>query len=84
MARYTGALLIGIGLVSWYTRLCTGYKEIQGILLSLFVADTLGLIIALIAQLSGQYSGLGWFTVAIWFLLALGLGYFRFINQDYA
>jgi hypothetical protein len=83
VARYFGALLLGIGFICWFARLCTGYLEIQGILLSLFIADTLGFLIALFAQLSGAFNALGWVNVAIWLLLAVGLGYFRFINQDY-
>jgi hypothetical protein len=83
VARYFGALLLGIGFICWFARLCTGYLEIQGILLSLFIADTLGFLIALFAQLSGAFNTLGWVNVAIWLLLAVGLGYFRFINQDY-
>ena len=83
-ARYVGALLLGVGFICWFARLCTGYLEIQGILLSLFIADSLGFLIALFAQLSGMYNSLGWVNVAVWFLLALGLGYFRFVNQDYA
>lgn len=82
-ARYLGALLLGVGFVCWFARLCTGYLEIQGILLSLFIADSVGFLIALFAQLSGLYNTLGWVNVAVWLLLALGLGYFRFINQDY-
>jgi len=84
VARYFGALLIGIGFICWFARLCTGYLEIQGILLSLFIADTLGFLIALFAQLSGAFNPLGWVNVAIWLFLAVGLGYFRFINQDYS
>ncbi len=84
VARYFGALLVGIGFICWFARLCTGYLEIQGILLSLFIADTLGFLIALFAQLSGAFNPLGWVNVAIWLLLAVGLGYFRFINQDYS
>jgi len=82
-ARYVGALLLGVGFICWFARLCTGYLEIQGILVSLFIADTLGFLIALFTQLSGLYNTLGWVNVAVWLFLALGLGYFRFINQDY-
>lgn len=82
-ARFVGALLLGIGFICWFARLCTDYLEIQGILLSLFIADALGFLIALFAQLSGLYNTFGWVNVAVWFVLALGLGYFRFVNQDY-
>ena len=57
-ARYVGALLLGVGFICWFARLCTDYLEIQGILLSLFIADTLGFLIALFSQLSGLYNTL--------------------------
>jgi len=79
MARFFGSLLIGIGLILW---LCKNadWSVLKVITLSLFIADTLGFIIALIGQLAGVMNSLGWIIVAIWLLLALGLGYFRFLK----
>lgn len=80
ISRLLGVTLLGIGFICWFTR-NAAYSELrQGILLSLFIADTLGFIVDLLSQLSGVESGLGWMNVAIWFFLALGLGYFRFIQ----
>jgi hypothetical protein len=79
MARFFGALLIGIGLILW---LCKNadWSVLKAITLSLFIADTLGFIITLAAQLAGVMNSLGWIIVVIWLLLASGLGYFRFLK----
>ena len=79
MTRFFGACLLGIGLICWFTR-NADFKVLKGITLSLCIADTIGFIIALTAQLSDIVNTLGWINVAIWLFLALGLGYFRFLK----
>ena len=79
MARFFAALLIGIGLILWLLR-NADWNVLKVITLSLCVADTIGFIVALVGQLTGVMNGLGWIIVIIWFLLALGLGYFRFLK----
>jgi len=81
MARLVGALLIGIGLICWLSR-NKPEDSLQDIVLSLFVADTLGFIVVLMGQLAGLMGPLGWIIVLIWLLLAIGLGYFRFIKSS--
>jgi len=80
MTRFMAACLIGIGLICWITR-NADWDTLKGITLSLCIADTIGFIVALSGQLSGIMNTLGWIIVAIWLLLALGLGYFRFIKS---
>ena len=80
MARFWGACAIGIGLVCWFARSAADSELRRGVLLSFFIADTIGFIVALLGQLSGLANALGWSEVAIWLLLALGLGYFRFLK----
>jgi ABC-type transport system involved in multi-copper enzyme maturation permease subunit len=79
MARFFAALLIGVGLILWLLR-NADWNVLKIIILSLCIADTIGFITALVAQLTGVTNALGWIIVAIWFLLALGLGYFRFLK----
>jgi len=81
MTRFFGACLLGIGLICWVTR-NADFNTLKGIMLSLCIADTIGFILALSMQLSGMVNALGWINVAIWLLLALGLGYFRFLKSD--
>ena len=81
MTRFFGACLLGIGLICWVTR-NADFNTLKGITLSLFIGDTIGFIVALSGQLGGLMNTLGWIIVAIWFLLALGLGYFRFLKPS--
>ena len=81
MARFVGACLIGIGLICWLDR-DADPKALQGITLALCIGDTIGFIAALLGQLSGLTNALGWVNVVIWLLLALGLGYFRFLKPS--
>jgi len=81
MTRLLGACLIGIGLICWLARNAEP-QALQGITLALFIGDTIGFIVALLAQLSGLFDPLNWVNVVIWLLLALGLGYFRFLKPS--
>ena len=82
-ARLLGAMLIGIGLICWLCR-ASDAGALRSITLSLCVADTLGFIVTLLAQLGGLTNALGWVNVVIWLLLALGLAYFRFLKPGTA
>ena len=81
MARFLGACLVGIGLICWLDRNADP-QVLQGITLALCIGDTVGFIVALLGQLSGLANALGWVNVVIWLLLALGLGYFRFLKPS--
>ena len=81
MARSLGACMIGIGLICWLDRNADP-QALQGITLALCIGDTVGFIVALLGQLSGLANALGWVNVVIWLLLALGLGYFRFLKPS--
>ncbi len=81
VARFLGAMLIGIGLICWLDR-SADRAALQGITAALFIGDTIGFIAALLGQLSGVTNALGWVNVVIWLFLALGLGYFRFLKPS--
>ncbi len=79
MTRYFGVGMLGIGLICTFYR-GKDFRALSDLLLALFITDTLGFIVALSAQLTGMFNFLGWLIVLIWLLLAIGLGYFRFIR----
>jgi len=78
-----GAALLGFGVLNWFGRHFTGEQAQQGLANANIAGDTLGFIFALIAQLSGNagVNALGWSTVLIYLLLALGFGYLRFFAK---
>ena len=80
IARMLGAVVLGIGLVCWFTSQATESRLTEDVVLSLFVADTAALVVALLAQLTPTATPMGWVAVAVLLLVPLGLGYFRFLR----
>ncbi len=81
MARLVGALLIGIAIMCWTARNADPSVGREAFVLGLFVGDTLGFVVMLLAQLAGLMTAFGWVFVLLWLVLAAGLGYFRFIAK---
>ena len=73
-----GAALVGFAILTWSARNATDSDARKAIVLALFVSDGVGFIVALIGQLAGVVNSLGWSTVAIYLVLAVGFGYFQF------
>jgi hypothetical protein len=84
MFQLLGAAFIGFGVLTWAARNATDSEARRAILLALFVGDFIGFVICLIAQLGGFVNSVGWSSVAIYLLLALGWGYFRFLKPGEA
>jgi hypothetical protein len=64
--------------LTWSVRNAPDSEARRAILLALLVGDAVGFIVALIGQLGGVVNALGWLTVVIYLLLAIGFAYFRF------
>ncbi|RPJ47531.1 MAG: hypothetical protein EHM21_08130 [Chloroflexi bacterium] len=80
IAQLEGASLLALGIINWTSR---DARDPSGILLGNFVANAVGFIVSLFAQLNqvGGINPLGWTTVVLYLFLAVGFGYFRFIAQ---
>ncbi len=80
LGQLVGAALIAFAVLTWSARSAPDSVARRAILLSMFIGDATAFIVALIAQLGGVENELGWSTVSIYLLLALGFGYFRFVK----
>ena len=83
VAQLYGATLFGFGLLNWFAReFADGWVQ-RAVLTANFLTAALGTIFSLIGQLGGVQgvNALGWSTVLIYLLLALGFGYLRFMRQ---
>jgi len=78
ITRLFGAAFILLGTLLWYAKNDAGSQALRAIVLAVFLGDIIGFVVALLGQLSGLVNPLGWLTVALYFLLALGFGYFQF------
>jgi hypothetical protein len=81
MTQLFGAAFILLGILLWSARNAPRSEvALRAIVLAVVVGDVIGFIVALVAQLSGVVNALGWVTVALYLLLALGFGYFQFVK----
>ncbi|MFH1951949.1 MAG: hypothetical protein ABIL06_10065 [Pseudomonadota bacterium] len=80
VARLFGAALLGYAVLTYLARKAEESEARRAIVFALFISELIGFIVALVGQLSGAVNALGWSTVAIYLLLALGFGYFQFIK----
>lgn len=75
-AREYGASMMGILMLTWFTRNSHKSDARWAIILALFVYDAVGVVITLIALISGALNPLGWLIVVLYLFFALGFGYF--------
>jgi hypothetical protein len=78
MARFFGAALVQLGLVTYLIRNVSDPATRRGVVLGSFLGSLAGLVVALTAQFWGLVNSFGWSTVAIYGLLLLGYGSFVF------
>jgi len=81
MGQLFGAALIAIGLIAWGSRNAADSGARKAIIFSFFIADTIGFVIALIGELNQVVNVVGWTTVIIYLLLALGFAKFQFSKE---
>jgi len=84
IARLFGAALLEFALLSWLARNAGDSEARKAIILAIFIGEAVGFIVVLLGQLSGEVNALGWSTVAVYLLLALGFGYFQFMKPSTA
>jgi hypothetical protein len=82
VAQLFGAALIGYAILTWMVRKAGDSDARRAIVFALFISDAVAGVLALIAQLQGLVNSLGWSTVAIYLLLALGFAYFFFAKPS--
>jgi hypothetical protein len=82
VARFFGAALIHVGLLVWLARHITDALGRGAIVLSGLVGMVIGFLIALNGQMNGLANALGWSTVVIYALFALGFAYFQFAPKS--
>ena len=82
MTQLAGAAYLGFGALAFLARSSDSKEFRLALATGLFIQDLIGTIISIIGQLSGLFNPLGWSTVAVYLVLALGYGYFRFLNPE--
>ena len=82
VARLFGAAVLGFAALSWFARNTQESAARQAVVLGLFVQWAVGFVCALVGQLAGAVNALGWSTVVLYLLFALGYAYFQFMKPS--
>jgi hypothetical protein len=82
MARLFGTALINVGLILWLARNIVDPVGRRAIVLAGLIGDLLGFVVSLHAQMRGDVNALGWSTIIIYGLFALGFAYFQFAPKS--
>jgi hypothetical protein len=82
MSRFFGAALINVGLIAWLARNIVDSLGRRSIVLAGLIGDVVGFFVALQGQMSGGVNALGWSTVLIYALFAIGFACFQFAPKS--
>jgi len=78
MSRFFGATLIELGILVWIAREIVDPLARRAIVLAGLIGNVAGFVVALTGQLNGAVNALGWSTVLIYALFAIGFACFQF------
>jgi hypothetical protein len=79
IGRYLGSAFLGIAVITWFARNADPKGEaMRAIILGAFIMCATGFVASLFDVFYGPGNYLIWSTVALYFLLAVGFGYFQF------
>lgn len=82
LGQLFGGALLTFAILTWIARNAAESDARKAIVKALFIGDVIGFIVALIAQLNNVVNNVGWSTVVIYLLLAIGFGYFSFSKSS--
>lgn len=79
IARYFGSAFVGVAAITWLARFANPRGSgARAVILGDFILCITGCVVALFESKYGVSNDMVWSTVAIYFLLAVGFGYYYF------
>ena len=76
LGRLFGGALLALGVILWLARDFRDEAAVRAVLVSTLVGGVVNLVVAIVGTLAGTTNALGWSTVLIYLLAAVGSGYF--------
>lgn len=79
IARFLGSAFLGIAVITWFARNSQPNNEaLRAILMGSFILTLTGTVVSFFDALYGVGNSLVWSIFILYFLLAVGFGYFHF------
>jgi hypothetical protein len=80
--RLLGGAILGYATLMWFGRKAACGEARRAIALALLAQDAIGCVASIEIQLKGNVNAFGWFSLALYGLLALAYAYFLFIRPE--
>jgi hypothetical protein len=80
--RLVGGSILGFATLMWFGRGSASVDTRKAIALALLIQDVIGCIASLEFQLSGKVNVFGWFSFALYGLLAIAYAFFLFAKRE--
>jgi len=80
VAQLFGGALIALAVINWFARNVTDPEARQAVIFGNLAGDVVGFVVILLGQLAGIANAVGWSSVVIYLLLALGFAYVQFMQ----
>jgi hypothetical protein len=74
IARLFGVMFFMLGLMLWFGRTLPESDALRVMAPSVVIGDAVGFVVTLFAQVSGMMNAMGWFVVALYFVLMVSFG----------
>ncbi len=81
MGRLFGGALVGMAIIAWFAQSLGAGEGRSAIVNGFIVTDTLGFILTLLAVLDNVINAMGWISVIVYLILALGFIYFQYLQK---
>jgi len=78
ISQFFGVELLALGIIQWLSKDLPN-ASVRPIIIGSLVANVVGVIVSVMGTLGGVMNSVGWSSVAIYLLLALGFAYFQFM-----
>jgi len=80
MAQYAGMGTFVMGLLALFSRNITDHKAQRAVILTLLIANVIGITISVVGMISGVIGAPGWLVVGFYLFFVLGYAYFLFLK----
>jgi len=81
-ARLVGGSIMGFATLMWFGQKAISVDTRRAIAIALLIQDVIGCLASIEFQLTGRVNVFGWFSLALYGLLAIGYAFFLFIKTE--
>jgi hypothetical protein len=82
VSRLVGGSILGFATLMWFGMRTASAVARRAIALALLLQDSIGCLASVPFQLTGKVNDFGWFSLALYGVLALGYAFFLFVQPD--